>query len=212
MSLLSYSYSIAERRRTSERSGGVSQCLWGQHYGICSKHVVHSLEYCFTVCVTVYFHLLNWPRGFIFTVPYLHQVGIKMDLHYRDAIMSAMASQITSLTIVYSVVYSGADNRKHQSSSSLAFAQGIRRWPLNSPHKWPVTQKMFPFDDVIMLRTLFLFTRILSSPFCLHVYCAVLVYTYTVQYFCLHVHCAVLFVYTYTEQSLCINAGTHYDP
>ena len=64
--------------------------------------------------------------------------------------MGAMASQITSLTIVYSIAYSGADQRKHQSSASLAFVQGIPRWPVNSPHKWPVTPKMFPFDDVIV--------------------------------------------------------------
>ena len=65
-------------------------------------------------------------------------------------IMSAMESQITSLMIVYSTIYSGADQRKHQSSISLAFVQGIHRWPVNSPHKGPVTQKMFPFDDIIM--------------------------------------------------------------
>ena len=65
--------------------------------------------------------------------------------------MSLMASQITSLTIVYSTVYSGADQRKHQSSASLAFVWGIHRGPVNSPHKWPVTRKMFPFDDAIML-------------------------------------------------------------
>ena len=41
-------------------------------------------------------------------------------------------------------------SRKHQSSASLAFVQGIHRWPVNSPHKWPVTRKMFPLDDVIM--------------------------------------------------------------
>ena len=70
--------------------------------------------------------------------------------HYNDVIMSAMASRITSLTIVYSTVYSGADQRKHQSSASLAFVQGIHRWPVNSPHKGPVARKMFPFDDVIM--------------------------------------------------------------
>ena len=64
--------------------------------------------------------------------------------------MGAMASEITSLTIVYSTVYSGADQRKHQSSTSLAFERGIHRRPVNSPHKWPVTRKMFPFDDVIM--------------------------------------------------------------
>ena len=65
--------------------------------------------------------------------------------------MGAIASQITSLTIVYSTVYSDADKKKHQSSASLAFVRGIHRGPVNSPHKWPVTRKMFPFDDVIML-------------------------------------------------------------
>ena len=71
-------------------------------------------------------------------------------LHYCDVIMSTMASQITSLAIVYSTVYSGSDQRKHQSSASLAFVRGIRRWLVNSPHKGPVTRKMFPFDEVIM--------------------------------------------------------------
>ena len=64
--------------------------------------------------------------------------------------MGTMTSQITSLTIVYSTIYSGADQRKHQSSPSLAFAWGIHRSLVNSPHKKPVTRKMFPFDDVIM--------------------------------------------------------------
>ena len=73
------------------------------------------------------------------------------DIHYNDVIMSTIASQITSLTIIYSSVKSGADERKHQSSASLAFVRGIHRWPVNSPHKGPVSRKMFPFDDVIML-------------------------------------------------------------
>ena len=64
--------------------------------------------------------------------------------------MGVLVSQITSLAIVYSVDYSGADQRKYQSSASLAFVLGIHRWPVNSPDKWPVTQKMFPFDDVTM--------------------------------------------------------------
>ena len=64
--------------------------------------------------------------------------------------MGALASQITSLTIVYSTVFSDADQSKHQSSASLAFVWGIHRWPVNSPHTWPITRKMFPFDDVIM--------------------------------------------------------------
>ena len=69
---------------------------------------------------------------------------------YNDVIISAMASQITRLTIVYSTVYLGEDQRKHQSSASLAFGRGIHRWPVNSPHRGPATRKMFPFDDLIM--------------------------------------------------------------
>ena len=65
--------------------------------------------------------------------------------------MGAMASQITSLTIVYSTVYSSADQRKHQSSASLAFVQGTYRWPVNSPLKGPVTREMVPFDDYIIV-------------------------------------------------------------
>ena len=61
-----------------------------------------------------------------------------------------MASQITSLTTVYSTVYSGANQRIHQSSASLAFVRGNHRRPVKSPHKWPVRRKMFPFHDVIM--------------------------------------------------------------
>ena len=52
--------------------------------------------------------------------------------------------------IVYSTVYSGADQRKYQGSASLAFVRGIHRGPMDSPYKGPVTRKMFPFDDVIM--------------------------------------------------------------
>ena len=63
--------------------------------------------------------------------------------------MVAMASQITNLTIVYLIVYSGADQRKYKRSTSLAFVLGIRRWPVNSPHKWTVMRKMFSFDDII---------------------------------------------------------------
>ena len=65
--------------------------------------------------------------------------------------MGAMASQITGLKVVYSTVYWGADQRKHQSSASLAFVRAIHRWTVNAPHKGPVMRKMFPIDDVPML-------------------------------------------------------------
>ena len=70
--------------------------------------------------------------------------------HYGDIIMGATASPITSLTIVCPNVYSGADQRIHQSYVSLSFVRGIHRSPVNTPHKGPVTRKMFPFGDVIM--------------------------------------------------------------
>ena len=85
----------------------------------------------------------------------LHPINIcygmlSMPQHYNDVIMGVIASQITSITILYSIVYLDADQRKRQSSASLTFVRGIHREPVNSPHKWPVTRKIFPVDDVIM--------------------------------------------------------------
>ena len=57
----------------------------------------------------------------------MHFGAILVRNHYDDVIMTAIASHITSLTIVYSIVYSDTDQRKHQSSASLAFARGIHR-------------------------------------------------------------------------------------
>ena len=78
--------------------------------------------------------------------------------HHNDVIMGVIASQITSL-------YSDADQRKHQSSASLAFVRGIHRGLVNSPHKRPVTRKMFPFDDVIMNENLWICIRISLNLF-----------------------------------------------
>ena len=108
----------------------VVRCLWCIPRSICEK------RYSSTPVTYIYMYMISCyiaPR------------------YYRDVIMGAIASQITSLTIVYSTVYSDADQRKHQSPASLAFVWGIHRGPVNSPHKWPVMRKMFPFDDVIMV-------------------------------------------------------------
>ena len=59
------------------------------------------------------------------------------------------ASQINGLAFICSNVCLGGDQRKRQSSASLAFVR-IHRWPVNSQHKEPVTRKKFPFHDVIM--------------------------------------------------------------
>ena len=74
----------------------------------------------------------------------------KMSHYNGDVILGAISSQITSFTIVYSTVYSGTDQRKHQSSASLPFVREIHRSSVISLHKCLVTRKMFPFDDVIM--------------------------------------------------------------
>ena len=89
-------------------------------------------------------------------------------VHYNGIKMSVMASQITSLTIVYSSLYSGADQSKHQSSMSRAFVSRIHQSLVNSPHKWPVTRKMFLFDDVIMSSLTFSVIFCCYSKYCLY--------------------------------------------
>ena len=91
---------------------------------------------------------LSWKHIFIYIYVYIYRFKPH---HYGNVVMSMVASQFTSLAIVYSTVYSGVDQSKYQRSASLAFVRGIHRWPVNSPHKGTVTWKMFPFDDVIML-------------------------------------------------------------
>ena len=96
----------------------------------------------------------------------LHLVSFR---HCSDVITSTMASQITGLTIVYSTAYSGVDQRKHQRSASLAFVRGIHRWPVNSPHRGPVTRKIFPYYDAIVAKLRW--HRLLkSSPTQWHMY------------------------------------------
>ena len=83
---------------------------------------------------------------FIFSIRWciqndIHQCSLKklqslhLSLHYNDVTMSVVASEITSLMIVYSTIYSSADQRKHQSSASLAFVLGIHWWLVNSLQK-----------------------------------------------------------------------------
>ena len=81
--------------------------------------------------------------------PPFYKVAVSGE-HYSDVIMSAMASQIVGVSIVCSSVCSGADQIIHQSFALLAFVRGIHRWPMDSPHKAPVTREIFPSNDVIM--------------------------------------------------------------
>ena len=70
--------------------------------------------------------------------------------HYSHLIMSALAFQIMGELFVYPTVCIGAEQRKHESSASLAIVRVIHRSPVNSPHKRPVRRKIIPLDDVIM--------------------------------------------------------------
>ena len=91
-----------------------------------------------------------------------------MSLHCYDVIIGTIASKNTSLTIVYSAVYSGANQRKYQRSASLAFVWGIHRWPVNSPHKWPVTRKLFPLimnKDRFVSTNFYLYLCDISTPY-----------------------------------------------
>ena len=128
-----------------------------------------------------YFLINNWHTNCVrhlYSVQYLilNSQLVLCEVHYNDVIMGAIASQITSLTMVYSIVYSDADQRKHQSSASLAFVRWIHRGPGNSPHKWSVTRKMFPLDDVIMVCSFYMIINVklnnmfipLWSPQCLY--------------------------------------------
>ena len=110
--------------------------------------------------------------------------------HYSNVIISAMASQITSVSIVCS------DMDQHQSSASLVFVRGIHWWLMNSPHKGPVTQKMFPFDDVIMTRvsvatvlsthpSIFIYLMVISMLLLVHFLSIFLCYLYD-RYTCIY--------------------------
>ena len=112
----------------------------------------------------------SWSVTSKVEVHHIHHIlgQLWLPLHYSDVIISTMVSQFTSLMIVYSTVYSGTDQRKHQSSTSLTFVRGIHRWLVNSPHKGPVSRKMFPFDKVIMVWAIIImiFSKALSVSPC----------------------------------------------
>ena len=123
---------------------------WCEHLHILISEFLRLIS--FSTCLSMISHTEHTYARYPLTFNWYHlYVYLWLCNHYDDVIIGAMASQITSLTIVYSTVYSDADQRKHQSSASLAFVWWIHRWPVNSPHKWPVTRKMSPFDDVIMI-------------------------------------------------------------
>ena len=127
-------------------------------HNLCQDDVCHIKAKATPECTTVfiiYINILNvyikWlplcVNGFvdIIIISYedsKHNLCCTKPSYCDDVIMGAIASQITSLAIVYSAFYSGADQRKHQSSASLAFVRGIHRGPVNSPHVASITENV----------------------------------------------------------------------
>ena len=122
---------VTEGFPSQRASNAENVSIWWYHHVMILHHASDTVDSIYNI---------QWKSG---NREVLFEMINEVHFHYNDGIMNAMASQITSLTIVYSSVYSGADPRKHQSSASLAFVRGIHRWPVNSPHKGPVTRNIF---------------------------------------------------------------------
>ena len=120
--------------------------IWWRHHGFSYSLFVNTALNAMThfnisgikMCSSIYICACWVRQVFIIqrvrhlTAISLQAVHCLLSVHYSDVIMDAMASHITSLAVVYSTVYTGVDQRKYQSSASLAFVRGIHRWPVNS--------------------------------------------------------------------------------
>ena len=90
-------------------------------------------------------------RGHIFPAfPTIPRVFSEYTLQWRHNGHNGISNHQPYYCLL-NLLYTGADERKHQSSASLVFVRRMYQWPVNSPHKWPVMWKMFPFDDIIMM-------------------------------------------------------------
>ena len=103
-------------------------------------------------CISIFKHFTRFSHE---SISCIVMASAASAVRCCDVIMGLMASLVTSVLVVGSTVCSSADQRKHQSSASLAFVSGIHRSPVDSPHKGPVTWKMLSFDDVIMSFVIF---------------------------------------------------------
>ena len=108
---------------------------------------LHKTNFHLTISLTTRVHGTQEDGRFSSSAPCWSDTSTRASNHYNDVIMSAMVSQITGVSIACSIVGSSEDQRKHKTPRHRPL------WsPVNSQHKWPVTRKMFPFDDVIMCR------------------------------------------------------------
>ena len=123
---------------------------------ILDLNVAHNYKFILYWFPNIIFSIVNWSydyltselnkfsrwykTGIYKTTKYICE-NLYFGYHYNDDIMSAIASQITSITIVYSTVYSGADQRKYSKLCVTDLCVWIiHRWPMN--FKGPVTRKM----------------------------------------------------------------------
>ena len=149
-------FDLRLNKRLSKKSGRrwfetPSRLLWRY----CNSHIFACWQTTRPNCVTflqrhrrfVKPYLINSSKNNIL-LPEINGNGFYAIIY--DVIISAMASQITVVSIVYPTICPGADKKMHQTSAWLTFVRGIHRWPVNSPHKGSVTRIMFPFDDVIL--------------------------------------------------------------
>ena len=144
-------YSDADQRKHKSSASlafvwGIHRDRWiprtkGQLRGICFYLMTSpwvSLQFTLSMMV----RLISKPHSTWCVQKY----NLILSNHHSDVIMSA----INGVSIVCSTICLGVDLRKCQSSASLPFVSRIHQWPVDSPHKWPVTRKLFPFDDAIM--------------------------------------------------------------
>ena len=124
---------------------------WGRMTHICTRKLDQHSQHLLYLCYNRNFVSKHVSEYREFIEICIFEIWSELHFsHYNHVIVGAMASQITSVSIVYFTVCSNTAQRKHQRSASLTFVKGIHRWPVNFPHEGPETQKMFPFGDVIM--------------------------------------------------------------
>ena len=133
----------------------------------CHRFLKDTWEYCifysyfitFTQNVTHYFEGSCCEQLYEYISSSYSLIYQDVIVHYSDVIMDTLGSQLTSLTIVYATIYSGADQRKQQSSAALTFAREIHRWLVNSPQKGPVTRNFFsiwwPHHEYLQLQSIY---------------------------------------------------------
>ena len=120
----------------------------------CRQTASHYLSQCWPrfllLCDVTWSHTCRVLKAVVSLGNGVTHIASRKFFHYADVIMSAMASQITGLTIVYSIFIQAQIKENIKAPRHWPFVWGIHRRPVNSPHKRPVTRKMLPFDDVIM--------------------------------------------------------------